>query len=179
VVVREDGEFCGEFDAVLAPREDRVPDQRTMEFWKSQPQAWAAATTNARQPALVMREFVAWIRSYPGLRSFAARPLMFDGLWIDTYLRTFADCYLLDLPYWGNNVFNGGTLDIGTYVSGVFGRTDPHTGDIRFPAEWLGNHDHTHRAIDDARGYASLLAKLFGIARGQPTHPDDFLEARR
>ncbi len=29
---------------------------------------------------------------------------------------------------------------------------------------WLGHHNHTHRAIDDAHGYASLLAHLMQLA---------------
>jgi hypothetical protein len=29
----------------------------------------------------------------------------------------------------------------------------------------MGNHAHTHRAIDDARGYACLLVKLFAISK--------------
>ena len=33
------------------------------------------------------------------------------------------------------------------------------------PAEWFGNIEHTHRAIDDARGYAHLLGVLFRLAR--------------
>jgi inhibitor of KinA sporulation pathway (predicted exonuclease) len=31
---------------------------------------------------------------------------------------------------------------------------------VHYPAEWLGGHDHSHRAIDDARGYAHLLTLL-------------------
>ena len=30
----------------------------------------------------------------------------------------------------------------------------------RVPAEWYGHIAHTHRAIDDARGFANVLAKL-------------------
>ena len=72
---------------------------------------------------------------------------------------------MLDVPYWGRCIFNASPLDIGTYMSGVLGSTAPQTSGTTIPPEWLGNHPHTHRAIDDARGYASLLARLFGIAR--------------
>jgi hypothetical protein len=30
----------------------------------------------------------------------------------------------------------------------------------RYPADGLGDHEHTHQAIDDARGYAHLLVTL-------------------
>ena len=179
VVVREDGTLCGEFEAVLAPRPDKQTDEGTMAFWKAHPKAWTAATSNPEPPSEVMRRFADWVESYAGKRAFAARPVAFDGLWIDHYLRDFADCYLLDVPYWGRRIFTAGALDIGSYIAGIFNRTDPHTGDISFPAAWLGNHEHTHRAIDDARGYASLLSKLLRIASQQPRHPEDFLGERR
>ncbi len=175
VVVREDGEPCGEFEAVLEPRPDRQADEATMAFWKAHPEAWAAATGNPQPPIEVMGRFADWVESFSGKRSFAARPLAFDGIWIDHYLRAFADCYLLDLPYWGRCIFTAGALDIGSYISGIFNRTDPHRGDIAFPASWLGDHEHTHRAIDDARGYASLLSRLLRLAEQQPRHPEDFI----
>lgn len=174
VVLRSDGMTCGEFEAVLSPRTDRFTDDRTMTWWRSQPEAWDAATFNPEEPASVMRRFVEWVEGFGGQRAFAARPLMFDGLWIDHYLRTFCDRFLLDVPYWGRCVFNAGPLDIGTYVLGVFGKTQPQSGADKFPDEWLGHHPHTHRAIDDARGYASLLSKLFEVARSLPENPLDF-----
>ena len=38
----------------------------------------------------------------------------------------------------------------------------------RYPPEWLGDHPHSHQAIDDARGYAHLLITLMegGTAAG-------------
>ncbi len=179
VVVREDGKLCGEFEAVLQPRPNKQPDGRTMEFWRSQPEAWSAATTNPEPPKEVMIRFADWVESYGGKRSFAARPVAFDGIWIDHYLREFTDGYLLDVPYWGRSIFTAGALDIGTYISGFFNRTDPHTSDFEFPASWLGEQEHTHRAIDDARGYASLLSRLLLLADQQPSHPEDFVGNRR
>lgn len=175
VVVREDGEIMGEFETVLERRADRQADSGTMEWWKSQPDAWLAATTNAKPAQQEMQRFVNWVESYEGTRSFAARPIAFDGMWIDHYLREYTGSYLLDVSHWGHNIFTAGALDIGTYISGIFNRSAPHTGDVVFPANWLGDHKHNHRAIDDARGYATLLSKLLLIARKQPPHPDDFM----
>ena len=177
IVVRQDGIQCGEFEAVLAPRPDRVPDDRTMAFWRTQPKAWAAATAHPRPPAEVMRQFVDWVEDFDGPRSFAARPVVFDGIWIDHYLREFTDSFLLDVTGWGHNIFTAGALDIGSYISGLFNRAAPHRQhDI--PAEWLGDHPHTHRAIDDARGYGALLSRLLTLATEQPPHPDDFIAGR-
>jgi len=175
VVLREDGEIVGEFEAVLTPRNNKNPNPDTMAFWQTQPEAWKAATTGARPPEEIMPQFANWVETFPGLRAFAARPIMFDGIWMEHYLREFANCYLLDVPYWGRTIFNASPLDIGTYVSGIFNRTEPHQGNIIIPINWLGQQEHTHHAIDDARGYANLLARLFKVAKSNPAHPDDFL----
>jgi DNA polymerase III alpha subunit (gram-positive type) len=175
VIVREDGKLVGEFETVLETRPDRNADSATMAWWKTQPDAWAAATIDAKPPKQEMCRFVNWVESFDGKRSFAARPIAFDGIWIDYYLRDYTESYLLDVSHWGKSLFTAGALDIGTYMSGIFNRTDSHTDNIIFPSTWLGEHDHTHKAIDDARGYATLLSQLLIIARKQPPHPDDFL----
>ena len=175
VAVREDGSLAGEFEAVLTPRRDRRPSPRTMEWWKTQPEAWRAATADPEPPERVMRRFSAWVEGYDGKRAFAARPLLFDGMWIDHYLREFAGSHIFDMPHAGKPIFTAGALDIDSYLLGVFDRHEPLTADTVFPPEWLGNHEHTHRAIDDARGYAALLGKLLAIAGKQPRHPDDFI----
>lgn len=178
VVLREDGELCGEFEATLLPRPDRDADERTMSWWATHPDAYLAATANAEEPSVVMQRYADWVAGFPGLRSFAARPVIFDGAWMDTYLRVFADAFILDVPYWGRCIFNASPLDIGTYMSGVLGHTGPQTAGTTIPPEWLGNHAHTHRAIDDARGYASLLARLLDIAKQRQQEPPEFLTAQ-
>lgn len=175
VVVRQDGEVVGEFETVLEPRPDRKPDSGTMQWWATQPEAWLAATDNPKPPKQEIQRFANWVESFEGKRSFAARPIAFDGIWIDHYLREYAGSYLLDVSHWGHNIFTAGALDIETYILGIFNHSVPPTGGITFPSDWLGDHQHTHRAIDDARGYASLLGKLLRIARQQPPHPEDFL----
>jgi hypothetical protein len=37
----------------------------------------------------------------------------------------------------------------------------PWTCDVDgYPVDWLGDHEHTYRAINDAEGYAHLLVTL-------------------
>jgi hypothetical protein len=38
-----------------------------------------------------------------------------------------------------------------------------------YDADWLGNVPHTHRAIDDALGYANVLARLLRMAAARNT----------
>ncbi len=166
VAVSAEGAILGEFEAVLEPRPDRSPDPGTMDWWRGQPEVWAAATTNAEPPAVVMERFALWVESLPGLRVFAARPLIFDGPWIDHYL----DRYLGSRANVGirlqRKVFNGfAALDIDSLIAGLMG--EPHRVAFKpeWPVAWLGDHPHSHRAIDDARGYASILQHLIALSR--------------
>lgn len=179
VVVRDDGRLCGEFEAVLEPMPDRQANPATMAWWGTQPEAWKAATENAVDPAVEMRRFTDWVGSFDGRRGFAARPLLFDGLWIDQYLRMFSREDIFGVSFWGSTLFDGQAMDIDSYAMGIFGRTAVANRGRPPPAEWLGHVEHTHRAIDDARGYANLLSRLFTIARQTPDHPGDYFGAER
>lgn len=61
-----DKTLVGTFEANLTTLPDAHGDPRTMRWWSSQPKAWAACRTNPRDPAVVMPEYVAWLKSLPG-----------------------------------------------------------------------------------------------------------------
>ena len=63
VAVTASGKKLGEFEAVLTPRPDRKPDDTTMAWWATQPEAWKSATENPQAPEIVM----------PALRYFCER----------------------------------------------------------------------------------------------------------
>ena len=163
VVVTETGDMVDEFEAVLAPRPDRRPDAGTMAWWLTEPAAWAAATTDPQDPGEVMQRFAAWVEGFAGRRIFAARPLFFDGLWMDAYLYQFAGTRALSAMRHPRQIFAGQGLCIVSFQSAVLGQTAVGEAADKIPLDWLGHHPHTHRAIDDARGYASLLARLLKI----------------
>ena len=160
VAVASDGTRFGEFEAVLAPLDELQADPETVAWLKTQPGVWEAATNAARPARTVMDEFVAWVRSLPGEPIFAAHPLAFDGLWINWYLQRFTTEQLMEGPWKPNRLFRDAGLCILSFASGRLGRP---LWECRYPAEWLGNVEHTHCAIDDARGYANLLIKLLGM----------------
>lgn len=165
VAVTADGVVRGEFEAVLAPLPGAVGDPETLAWFRSQPEAWAAATTDPRAPASVMADYAGWVRGFPMGRVFAANPLAFDGVWIDHYLRRFTPFGLVEGHYAKDRLFDGLGLCLSSFAAGVLGRDPWACGPANLPPEWLGNHPHTHRAIDDARGYAHLLGVLMGMAR--------------
>jgi hypothetical protein len=163
VAVDRTGRQLGEFEAVLKPRTDRKPDAGTMAWWATQPEAYAAATKDPAPPALVMARYVAWIEALAVPRLFAARPLILDGLWIDHYLDTFTDHRVLGHPLSEHHLFSGVSLDIASFAAALLGLDHVVQDGQPFSPEWLGNIEHTHRAIDDARGYANALTRLLAI----------------
>jgi hypothetical protein len=121
---------------------------------------WAAATTDPRPVPQVMADYVGWVKALPGKSMFAASPLGFDGPWIDYYLRRFTRYGLVQGPYEDDVLFQGPGLCIRSYAAAVTGRPVAEMSPASLPSEWFGDVAHTHRAIDDALGYANLLAHL-------------------
>ena len=161
VAVTATGEQVGVFEAVLDPLPGAAPNPDTLAWFRTQPEAWAAATTDPRPILDVLNDFTGWVRGLPGRRMFAASPITFDGGWIDYYLRRFTRYGLAQGPYETERIFDGPGLCLRSYAAAVTGLPVADAGPGELPAEWFGNVPHTHRAIDDALGYAHLLAELF------------------
>jgi hypothetical protein len=170
VALTATGERLGEFEAVLTPRADRKPDETTMAWWQTQPEAWAHATTNPEPPEVVMPRFADWVESLPGFRVFAAAPIIFDGLWMDHYLDVFAGTRVLGGPFKTRQIFRGGGVCLYTMAGTLRGAEYLQWGMQRVPAEWYGHIVHSHNAIDDARGFANVLVKLFELSSGLEKH---------
>ena len=62
--------------------------------------------------------------------------------------------------------FKGGGVCLYTMAGAMRGAEYLKWGMQRVPPEWYGHIAHSHRAIDDARGFANVLAKLFSISQG-------------
>ena len=168
VAVDYEGTEYGTFEANLVPRADRTIDPRTMEWWQTQPEAWAAATSDPEPPETVMPSYADWIEALPGFKVFTAAPLMFDGLWMDHYLDTYAQTRALGGPYTGRQLFRGGGVCLYTMAGTLRGQDYLNWGMQRAPAAWYGDILHSHKAIDDARGFANVLVKLFEMNADLP-----------
>jgi DNA polymerase III alpha subunit (gram-positive type) len=165
VAVDDSGERRGEFEAVLEPLPDASRDSNTMKWWSERPEAWAAATRDPKPPQAVMARFVRWIQSMPAPCIFTAHPLAFDGSWIDYYLRLFTPYALLQGYYDRDKLFYGSGLCLRSYAAAITGKPVSECDVGTYPKSWLGDEEHTHRAIDDARGYANLLVTLMRLSR--------------
>ena len=154
------GEIGPRFEAVLEPLPNAVADADVMAWFRSEPDAYAAATSNPRPPGDVMADFASFVRGLPGTPVFAAHPLAVDGKWFDCYLRRFTGDWLMSGPRDENPLFPLSSLCIASFLAGKLGWEISRCRYANYPSDWLGNHPHSHRAIDDALGYASLLKML-------------------
>lgn len=93
-------------------------------------------------------------------RAFAASPLAFDAAWMDHHLVRFVGESIVPSLYDPAPLFTAPGLCIRSFASAVTRRPIAELTSDAFPPEWLGDIAHTHRAIDDARGYAALLVSL-------------------
>ncbi|GLQ12366.1 hypothetical protein GCM10007913_42990 [Devosia yakushimensis] len=168
VAIEADGTLHGEFEAQLTQRPDRTTNEQTMAWWATQPEAWEATTANAEAPALVMPRFADWVESLPGPKVFVAAPMIFDGLWMDHYLDEFAGTRVLSGPFKTRQIFRGGGICLYTMAGTLRGAPYLDWGMSKLPAEFYGHIAHTHKAIDDARGFAHVLVELFKISRALP-----------
>jgi len=161
VAMNRHGDFFGEFETVLALREDRAPEPLTMDWWKTEPEAYKAATQNAVAPEQAMQDFVEWVTSFEGRKVFAAAPLIFDGPFVDHYLDSYLGLRIFAGPSHKENIFGGGCADIYTMAGTIADAPHHDWSTRRVPDSWIGNQPHTHYAIDDARGFAHLLKRFF------------------
>src|SRR6185312_1341465 len=135
------------------------------------PRRWRGGRRSQRPgpTEIVMPRYADWVESLPGWRVFAAAPITFDGLWMDHYLETFAGVRVIGTPIKSmRQIFRGGGVDLYTMAGTLRGAEYLKWGMQRVPPAWYGNIVHTHRAIDDARGFANVLAKLFEISGALP-----------
>lgn len=168
VIVDQLGQLSDEFAVCLEPLDGAEPDPGTLSWLKGQPEAWADATRDPKPADIAIQDYVQWIRDLPTQAVFVAHPLAFDGFWIDWYLRRFAELRLACGPYGGERLFFGAGIDLPSLIMGVSGWDYAKCRRDCYPDAWFGGHQHTHRAIDDARGYAHVLSQAL---RGKVIDP--------
>lgn len=130
-------------------------DPKTMEWWNSQPDAWAATRKDARDPAIVMPEYVKWLKSLPGRPVFVGYPVAYDFMFVYWYLIRFA----------GESPFSHSALDIKTLVMAALGTEYRESVKRNMPREWFGEQPHTHVALDDAIGQGELFCNVLTAVR--------------
>lgn len=127
-----------------------------MRWWQEHPVSWQHTIRDPREPGEAMRAWAEWVRGLPGTPVFAAHPLTFDGAWVDWYLQHFVGARLFDRAR-EPGLCHGAGLDIPSLVMATAGLNYRSCDREAYPGHWLGEHVHSHCALDDARGYAHIL----------------------
>jgi DNA polymerase III alpha subunit (gram-positive type) len=145
-----EGDCLGTFSVNLETLPEAAPDPRTMQWWATQREAWAACRQDSQDPARAIRTYLDWLRSLPGRPVFVAYPSAFDFPFVYWYL----------LRFGGENPFGYSAIDIKTYAMAILRRPYRQCGKKSMPAEWLSSLPHTHRAIDDALEQGYLFVNM-------------------
>ncbi len=143
------------FSANLELLPDAEGDPRTMRWWRSQPEAWAACRTDPRPPEEVMPEYDAWVRHLPGKPVFVAYPAGFDFTFVYWYLMRFV----------GRSAFSYSALDIKTFAMAVLGSRYRQTTKRNMPRRWFDDLPHSHIALDDAIEQGALFCNMLAETR--------------
>ena len=145
-----DKTLIGTFEANLTLLPEAVGEPKTMAWWSTQPTAWAACRVNPREPALVMPEYVSWVKQLPGKPVFVAYPAAYDFMFVYWYMMRFAN----------ESPFSHSALDIKSYAMAVMGTDFRESTKREMPSAWFDDVPHTHVALDDAIGQGMLFCNI-------------------
>jgi hypothetical protein len=152
-----DKKLLSTFSANLLTLPGATPHKKTMDWWQTQPEAWAECRRDPQDPATAMRAYVAWIKTLPGKPVFVAYPVAYDFMFVYWYLMQFA----------GESPFSFSALDIKTYAMAVLGTTYRNASKKRMPKKWFDPLPHTHKALDDAIEQGALFCNILAAARAR------------
>lgn len=145
-----------QFYRKILPLDNAKQNPNTMNWWKTQPEGWSEVTKDAKSPELVMKEFDEWLSALGKNPVFVAHPIAFDYTFVSWYLYKFV----------GKNRFTDHTddpktLDLKSYISAKYRKTIDGSAVNKLSDELLsGSPEHSHKAIDDAIGYAAVLRNI-------------------
>ena len=145
-----DKKLVSTFTANLETLAGAAGDPKTMDWWKTQPEAWAACRKDLRDPAEAMTAYVKWIKSLPGKPVFVAYPAGFDFMFVYWYLIRFA----------GESPFSHSALDMKTFAMALLGTEYRDSTKRNMPKRWFDDTPHTHVALDDAIGQGALFCNM-------------------
>jgi hypothetical protein len=148
-----DKQLVGTFSANLHVLPDAIPDPRTMDWWRTQPDAWNAIRTDLQDPEVAMKNYVAWLESLPGSPVFVGYPASYDFMFIYWYLMRFA----------GRSPFSFSALDIKSYAMAVLKKPFRETAKRTMPKFLFDGSPHTHTGLDDALEQGTLFCNLLNL----------------
>lgn len=151
VAYTSDGVEIARYNANLQPLPEAITNPQTMEFWEKNPDAYAAATAEPCDPALIMPEFSRWLERLGGKPVFVGYPVTYDFMWLHWYLIAFNDL----------DPFSHAGLDIKTLAWSQLGGSFHRASKRNFPKRWFSKK-HKHIAVDDAAEQGELFFTIVG-----------------
>ena len=163
VAIDKLGTKYGEFEINLEPLENASSHPKVMKWFATHASdALQYTKKNRINPQDAMNEFGDWLLTLPNPRVMAAHPAPFDFMWLNWYIQTFlAD--RLERPPFTYPFFDSkgqGGFDIKSYAAAILKKDYTEMDRENYPKELHDNHQHSHKAIEDAREYAKLLVAL-------------------
>ncbi len=144
------GRLIDTFEANLFALPNAQPNEKTMAWWKTQPEAWDYVTSNRIFAGEAMQKYVLWLKRLPAKPVFVGYPAGFDFLFVYWYL----------IKFTGESPFSFSALDIKSYAMAKLGSEYRQTVKKNMPKTWFGNKPHTHKALDDAIEQGELFINI-------------------
>jgi hypothetical protein len=153
------GKMLDTYSANLETLPGAKQDPDTMEWWKGQPEAWAAHRKDTRTPEVVMPEFVEWVKKVSGRDRpvFVGYPAGYDFTFMYYYMIAFA----------GESPFSFSALDIKSFAMAILNSEFRNTTKRSFPKSWFGKSRHSHVALDDAIEQGELFCNILAAAKAK------------
>lgn len=151
VLYNADGEQLSYFMANLMPLHGAKQDDKVMEWWDTQPEAFEATQTARMDPANAMRHMAEWVGRFSGRPVFVGYPAAFDFMFVHWYMMHFV----------GHDPFGHQALDLKTYAMARMGTPFKGTVKGEMPKSWfVQGEKHTHVALEDAKSQGRLFFKI-------------------
>ena len=151
-----DKQMIGTFAANLEVLPGAAGDSKTMAWWNTQPEAWAACRKDLRRPEDALPAYVSWIEGLAGKPVFVGYPVAFDFMFVYWYLIRFA----------GRSPFSHSALDMKTLAMALLKKPYRESTKKNMLRHWFDDVPHPHVALDDAieqgRLFCNMLKELMG-----------------
>jgi hypothetical protein len=140
------------FEANLQEYPGAVQDEEVMVWWTKFPEAWQKIRKNAQPPAVVMRQYLGWIKALPGEVALVAYPASYDFMFIYWYLKR----------YTGERPFGWSGLCSRTYAMCMLKKKSwVNFSKDDIPDKYKSKHPHDHTPLNDAIQQGQEFAAMY------------------
>ena len=149
-VYTKDKKLVSTFEANLEFLDGATSDEKTMEWWSTEPEAWKACRLNLEKPSEAMYRYLAWLKQLEGKLVFVGYPVAYDFMFVYWYL----------IKFTGESPFSHSALDIKTLAMVGLQKTYKQSTKRNMPSRWFDDLPHTHKALDDAIEQGAMFCNI-------------------